>query len=417
LRNIRPIENIVKSHRIAYFDCYSGISGDMILGALVDLGVDPGKIRKALKTLDLKGYKLKTSRVQRGLITGTKAQVSLTKPSHHHSARKYSDIKKLIANSGISATAKKNSLEIFKRIAQVEAVIHNTTMEKIHFHEVGAVDSIVDIVGGVVAIESLQLDKIYASPLNVGEGFVQCAHGCLPVPAPATLKLLQGIPVFSSGVKKELTTPTGAAMIGFYADKFGSLPAMTIIGDGYGAGDHIIPEMPNMLRVVLGEISAQPAKPKEFDEELVLIESNIDDMNPEFYEGTMESLFRAGALDVYLTPIIMKKSRPANKISVLAHEADRQVMSEILLHETSSFGVRYYRIGRTVLEREIKTVKTKWGLVKIKLGKLNGKVIQISPEYEDCKNVSRKTKVTVKNIYEESQSQAIKLFGPLSHPS
>ncbi len=407
----------MKSHRIAYFDCYSGISGDMILGALVDLGVDPGKIRKALKTLDLKGYKLKTSRVQRGLITGTKAQVSLTKPSHHHSARKYSDIKKLIANSGISATAKKNSLEIFKRIAQVEAVIHNTTMEKIHFHEVGAVDSIVDIVGGVVAIESLQLDKIYASPLNVGEGFVQCAHGCLPVPAPATLKLLQGIPVFSSGVKKELTTPTGAAMIGFYADKFGSLPAMTIIGDGYGAGDHIIPEMPNMLRVVLGEISAQPAKPKEFDEELVLIESNIDDMNPEFYEGTMESLFRAGALDVYLTPIIMKKSRPANKISVLAHEADRQVMSEILLHETSSFGVRYYRIGRTVLEREIKTVKTKWGLVKIKLGKLNGKVIQISPEYEDCKNVSRKTKVTVKNIYEESQSQAIKLFGPLSHPS
>ena len=397
------------SLRAAYFDCYSGISGDMILGALVDLGVDPGKIRKALKTLDLKGYKLKTSRVQRGLIAGTKVQVSLTKSSHHP-ARKYSDIKKLIADSDLSSTAKKNSLEIFKRIAQVEAAIHDTAMEKIHFHEIGAVDSIVDIVGGVVAIESLKLDKIYASPLNVGEGFVQCAHGCLPVPAPATLKLLQGIPVFSNGIKKELTTPTGAAMIGFYADKFGSLPAMKIVGDGYGAGDHIIAEMPNMLRVVLGEISA------ESDEELVLIETNIDDMNPEFYEGTMESLFKAGALDVYLTPIIMKKSRPANKISVLSSETDRQAMTEILLHETSSFGVRYFRIGRTVLEREMKTVNISWGSVRIKIGKFNGKVIQISPEYEDCKKIAYKEKVPVKQVYEEAHSQAIKLFGTIDTP-
>jgi uncharacterized protein (TIGR00299 family) protein len=381
----------------------------MILGALVDLGVAPGKIRKALKTLALKGYKLKTSRVQRGLIAGTKVQVSLTKSSHHP-ARKYSDIKKLIADSDLSSTAKKNSLEIFKRIAQVEAAIHDTTMEKIHFHEIGAVDSIVDIVGGVVAIESLKLDKIYASPLNVGEGFVQCAHGCLPVPAPATLKLLQGIPVFSNGIKKELTTPTGAAMIGFYADKFGSLPAMKIVGDGYGAGDHIIAEMPNMLRVVLGEISA------ESDEELVLIETNIDDMNPEFYEGTMESLFKAGALDVYLTPIIMKKSRPANKISVLSSETDRQAMTEILLHETSSFGVRYFRIGRTVLEREMKTVNISWGSVRIKIGKFNGKVIQISPEYEDCKKIAYKEKVPVKQVYEEAHSQAIKLFGTIDTP-
>ena len=400
----------MKSLRAAYFDCYSGISGDMILGALVDLGVDPGKIRKALKTLDFKGYKLKTSRVQRGRIVGTKVQVSLTKSRHsHHPARKYSDIKKLITDSDLSSTAKKNSLEIFKRIARVEAAIHNTTIEKIHFHEIGAVDSIVDIVGGVVAIESLKLDKIYASPLNVGEGFVQCAHGCLPVPAPATLKLLQGVPVFSSGVKKELTTPTGAAMIGFYADKFGSLPAMKIVGDGYGAGDHIIPEMPNMLRVVLGEICEEP------DEELVLIETNIDDMNPEFYEGTMESLFKAGALDVYLSPIIMKKSRPAQKISVLSTERDRPTMIEILLHETSSFGARYYRVGRTVLEREMKTVKTSWGPVKIKIGKFVGKVIQISPEYEDCKKIAIKKKVPIKRIYDEAHSQALKLFGPPDH--
>jgi uncharacterized protein (TIGR00299 family) protein len=395
----------VKPLRAAYFDCYSGISGDMILGALVDLGVSPSKIRKALKSLDLKGYKLQTSQIQRGLIAGTKAQVKIEKVIHsHHKARKYSDIKKLLADSDLSSTIKKNSLEVFRRIAEVEAAVHKTTMEKIHFHEVGAVDSIVDIVGGVIAIESLKLDRIYCSPLNVGEGFVECAHGCLPVPAPATLKLLKGIPTFSSGVKKELTTPTGAAMIGFYANKFGPLPSLKIIDDGYGAGDHIIPKMPNMLRVILGEID------EESDEELVLIETNIDDMNPELYESAMDSLFKAGALDVYLSSIIMKKSRPANKISVLSTENDRQALTKIILQETSSFGVRYYKVGRTVLDREIKTVKTSCGLIKVKVGKLNGKVIHVSPEYDDCKKSANKNKASVKQIYDEAQFQARKLI-------
>ena len=394
----------MKTFRAAYFDCYSGISGDMILGALFDLGVDPRKIRKALSTLDLKGYKLKTKQVKRGLISGTKAEVRIDKsPPAKPTARKYSDIKKLLTDSDLSSVVKKNSQEIFKRIARVEAAIHKTTLDKIHFHEVGAVDSIVDIVGGVVAIESLKIDKIFASPLNVGEGFVQCAHGCLPVPAPATLKLLKGVPIFSSGIEKELTTPTGAAMIGFYADKFGSLPGMRIVDDGYGAGDHIIPEMPNMLRVVLGDIYDEP------DEELVVIETNIDDMNPEFYESVMDSLFKAGALDVYFTPIIMKKSRPANKVSVLSSEKDREILSEILLRDTSSFGVRFYRVGRMVLEREIKSVKTSWGLVKVKIGKFEGEVVQISPEYEDCKIISLKKKVSIKMIHDEARLQAIKI--------
>ena len=395
----------MKTFRAAYFDCYSGISGDMILGALFDLGVSPGKIRKALKTLDLNGYKLQTSKVQRGLIAGTKAHVKIEKVSHsHHRARKYSDIKKLLANSDLSSTSKKNAMEVFRRIAVVEAAVHKTTIEKIHFHEVGAVDSIVDIVGGVVAIESLKLDRIYSSPLNVGEGFVECAHGYLPVPAPATLKLLKGIPTFSSGIKRELTTPTGAAMIGFYADQFGSLPAMTIIDDGYGAGDHIIPTMPNMLRVILGAVD------EESDEELVLIETNIDDMNPELYEAAMDSLFKAGALDVYLSPIIMKKSRPASKISVLSTERSRDIMTQVLLQETSSFGVRYYKVGRTVLEREIKTVKTSYGPIKIKIGKFNGRTLQASPEYEDCKKTSKTKKVPVRNIYDEAYSLAKKLI-------
>jgi pyridinium-3,5-bisthiocarboxylic acid mononucleotide nickel chelatase len=395
----------VKKQRVAYFDCYSGISGDMILGALFDLGVESSKVRNALRTLDLKGYKLNSSRVKRGLISGTKAQVILGKTKHLHvSARKYFDIKKMIANSDLSSKSKKHSQEIFKRIAQVEAAVHKTTMEKIHFHEVGAVDSIVDIVGGVVALETLKLDKIYSSPLNVGEGFVQCAHGSLPVPAPATLKLLKGIPIFSNGIKKELTTPTGAAMIGFYANHFGSLPAMNIVGDGYGAGDHIIPEMPNMLRVVLGESIAAS------NEELVVIETNIDDMNPEFYEVTIESLFKAGALDVYLTPIIMKKGRPANKISVLSSYTNRQAMTEILLQETSSFGVRFFQVGRTVLDRKLKTVKTSWGPVKVKIGILNGDVVQATPEYEDCKKIAIKSKVPIRIIYDEANLQSKKLI-------
>lgn len=376
------------------------------MGALVDLGVSPGKIRKALKTLDLKGYKLQTSQVQRGLIAGTKAHVKIEEISHsHHKARKYSDIKKLLANSDLSSTSKKNALEVFKRIAEVEAAVHKTTVEKIHFHEVGAVDSIVDIVGGVVAIESLKLDRIYSSPLNVGEGFVECAHGCLPVPAPATLKLLKGIPTFSSGIKKELTTPTGAAMIGFFADQFGSLPAMKIIDDGYGAGDHIIPKMPNMLRVILGEVDEESD-----DEELVMIETNIDDMNPELYEAAMDSLFKAGALDVYLSPIIMKKSRPASKISVLSTETNREIMTQVLLQETSSFGLRYYKVGRTVLEREIISVKTIYGPIKIKIGRLDGKTLQASPEYEDCKHASNTRKVSVMLVYNEAFSLAHKLL-------
>ena len=395
----------MKKQRVAYFDCYSGISGDMILGALFDLGVESSKVRKALRTLDIKGYKLKSSRVKRGLIAGTKAQVSLEITKHLHvSARKYSDIKKMIANSDLSLKSKKHSQEIFKRIAQVEAAVHKTTLEKIHFHEVGAVDSIVDIVGGVVALETLKLDRIFSSPINVGEGIVQCAHGSLPVPAPATLKLLKGIPIFSSGIKKELTTPTGAAMIGFYAKYFGSLPAMNIVGDGYGAGDHIIPEMPNMLRVILGETFIVS------NDLLVVIEANIDDMNPEFYEVTIESLFKAGALDVYLTPIIMKKGRPANKISVLSSDTNRQAMTEILLQETSSFGVRFFQVGRTVLDRKLKTVKTSWGPVKIKIGILNGDVVQATPEYEDCKKIAIKSKVPIKIIYDEANLRSKKLI-------
>ena len=390
----------MKTLRAAYFDCYSGISGDMILGAMVDLGIDIKEIRIALKKIDLKGYKLNSKKIQRNGLASTQITVKIENKKHQHSPtqRNFSDIRKLIDQSTLSSVVKNNSIEIFKRIAKVEAQIHNTTIQKIHFHEIGSVDSIVDIVGGVWAIESLNLDIIISSPLNVGEGFVDCAHGRLPVPAPATLKLLKEIPVFSNGVKKELTTPTGAAMIGFYAKKFESLPTMTITSEGYGAGSHVIPSLPNLLRVLVGNITIGQIN------NLVMIETNIDDMNPEIFETVMESLFRAGALDVYFSAIIMKKNRPATKISVLTECINKEKLSKILLTETSSFGVRFYSVDRLILDREVKKLKTPYGLIKIKLGKLDGKIVQAAPEFEDCRKVSRTKKLPVKKIYDEVQA-------------
>jgi len=390
----------VKTLRAAYFDCYSGISGDMILGAMVDLGVDIKEIRNALKKIDLKGYKLHSKKIQRNGLASTQITVKIENKKRQHSPphRSFSDIRKLIDQSTLSSVVKNNSIEIFKRIAKVEAQIHKTTIQKIHFHEIGGADSIVDIVGGVWAIESLNLDIIKSSPLNVGEGFVDCTHGRLPVPAPATLKLLKGIPVFSNGVKKELTTPTGAAMIGFYADSFESIPTMTITNEGYGAGSHVIPSIPNLLRVLVGDITNDKTN------NLVMIETNIDDMNPEIFETVMESLFSAGALDVYFSAIIMKKNRPATKISVLAECACREKLSKILLTETSSFGVRFYSVDRLILDREVKKLKTPYGLITIKLGKLDGKIVQAAPEFEDCRKISRAKKLPVKKIYDEVQA-------------
>ena len=247
-----------------------------------------------------------------------------------------------------------------------------------------------------------KLDKIYSSPLNVGEGFVDCAHGRLPVPAPATLKLLKGIPVFSSGAKTELSTPTGVAMISFYAEKFQSIPAMTITEDGSGAGSRIISSIPNLLRVFVGEILSIEGN------ELFMIETNIDDMNPEIFGVVMERLFSGGALDVYFTSIMMKKNRPATKISVLAEKKNRERLSKILLTETSSFGIRFYSVDRLALDREVKKLKTPYGSVNIKIGWLDGKIVQVAPEFDDCNKISRKKNRPVKIIYDEIHALAQK---------
>ena len=379
--------------KVAYFDCRSGISGDMILGALVDVGVELKAISEGLGSLGLKGYELKSRRVKRGLFGGIKVDVVLSPKAHTHS-RTFTDIEKLLKRSKLPKVVIEDSLEIFLRIGKAEAKVHRTKIDKVHFHEVGAVDSIVDIVGGVIGMQELGVGQVLASPLNTGEGTVQCEHGILPVPAPATLELLKGMPCYSSGIPYELTSPTGAAMIGFWAEAFQSLPLMKIQKSGYGAGSHIIKEHANLLRIIVGDAESRGGH------KVVLVETNIDDMNPEFYDHIMDSLYSAGALDVYLTSIQMKKNRPAVKVSVLVPPAKREAVSHILLTETSTFGIRFTEMDRVVLDRQSMDVQTPYGKIAVKVGSLDGQVIHFSPEYDMCKQVALKKKIPVKIVYD-----------------
>ena len=389
--------------KIAFFDCQSGISGDMILGSLIDLGLDIQKIRTCLKSLDLSDYQIRVSKTSRGSIIGSKVDVVLKRGKHSNKhSRNFPQIKKIINDSDLPGEVKTNTVEIFKRLGMAEAKIHGTTLNKIHFHEVGAVDSILDIVGGSLALNMLGAEKIYASPINTGEGTVECEHGILPVPAPAALELLKGIPSYSNGIKKEMATPTGVAMIGFFASEFGSMPQMTVEKIGYGAGDHIIKEIPNLLRVVVGSTE------ESFQPRMSIIETNIDDMNPEFYGHVMDSLFSGGAVDVYMTPIIMKKNRPAVKISALVSPEHYRNVANVLLEETSTFGIRSYEVDRKTLDRSVISLSSPWGKVKVKVGKMGDKILQISPEYEDCKRIAGEKGIPLKTVYGEISNLAAK---------
>jgi uncharacterized protein (TIGR00299 family) protein len=370
----------------------------MILGSLVDLGVDVKLIRKELKKINLKGYKLTSHQVKRNGIMGTKVNVVID-PSiqKRNQARSFTDIKKLIVKSSLSENVKTDSIEIFRRIGTVEAKIHGTSLDKIHFHEIGAIDSIVDIVGGAICMSLLNIDIVFSSALNTGEGLINCEHGTIPIPAPATLKLLEGIPCYSSGTKNELTTPTGAAFIGYYGSKFGSLPKMNIMKSGYGAGSHEIKEIPNLLRVVLGEVLI-PSKIIT----MKVIETNIDDMNPEFYDHIMSQLLIAGAADVFLTAVHMKKNRPGTLLTTVVSNDKFHSVVQIILEETSTFGIRHYDVVRTELKRENKLIKTPFGKVRIKVGTFAGSRLTVSPEYEDCKKLALKKGIPVKRVYEET---------------
>jgi len=384
--------------KILYFDCFSGVSGNMILGAMVDAGIDIKALKKELKKLDLHSYSLKVSKVKRKGIKGTKVDVIVDKKKHLHHTH-YKDIKRLIERSKLPEKIKEDSLSIFKNIAEAEAKIHRTSVDNVHFHEVGAVDSIVDVVGTSICISLLNSDITLSSPINTGKGMVKTEHGLLPVPAPATTEMLKGFPSYSSDIEFELATPTGVGIITAMAKASNTIPVMKTNVIGYGAGSKDFSDSPNLLRIMIGE----GYSPSEQDS-ITVIESNIDDMNPQFYDHIMNRIFDAGALDVFLTPIIMKKNRPAVKITLLSDNDNVNKLADILLKETTSFGLRMYKTERIKLEKEIKTVKTEYGSTKVKIGKKNGKIINIAPEYEDCKRIANERGISIREVYEKVKS-------------
>lgn len=384
--------------RVLYFDCCAGISGDMVLGALVDAGLNPDSLRAELARLNLTGWNIRITKVMKQSLAATRLQVETTED---HTHRGLSDIVKLIHDSDLDEKIQKLSENAFTRLAEVEAAIHNKSVDEIHFHEVGALDAIIDIVGSMIGIQLLRIDRVFSSPVHVGTGFVKAAHGEIPVPAPATMALLRNVPVYSRGIEAELTTPTGAAILTTLAEEFGPLPRMNVEAIGYGAASRELP-IPNVLRVFRGTVEAGA-----YEEDTVqLIETNIDNMNPEFFEFVIERLFAAGALDVWTTPITMKKSRPAVTLSVLVNEMDTGKITDIIFTETTTLGVRVQQIHRQKLQRESIVIGTKYGEIRVKIGRLGNEIKNIAPEYDDCKKAADRLGVPLKDIYEEARRAA-----------
>ena len=437
--------------KILYYDCFAGISGDMNLAALIDLGVPEHYLRSQLALLNVGSYDLHISREMRSGITGTKVDVVLRSVDHHHGhehknnnepanqdnhihehahdlghdhahehhhvhghdqkhrhrhthepeQRNLRNITDIIHSSRLSDWVKEKSTAIFARIAHAEAKVHDTPIDQIYFHEVGAIDSIVDIVGAAICLEFLDVDKIMCSSVELGSGFVDCQHGRLPIPAPATIEIAKDIPTKRGGVSFEATTPTGAAILASVVDEFTDTPAFSINKCGYGVG-HTKSETPNLLRAIIGQTI--PSRPHLPSDSPVMIECNIDDMNPEWYDYIFEKLFALGADDVYLVPIIMKKSRPGIILSVLCSK-NRQKVLDFILAETSTLGVRVVPVEKIMLERTFSKVKTKYGDVSIKSGLLNGVVVKSKPEYADCKKLAAQHKMPLRHLYAEVLKQ------------
>jgi pyridinium-3,5-bisthiocarboxylic acid mononucleotide nickel chelatase len=373
--------------RIAYFDCFSGASGDMILGSLLDAGLDLETLRADLASLGVAGYTLEAQQVRKQGFAATQFDVKVDAASdkpHRH----LKHIREIIDNSRLPESVRQKALSVFTRLAEAEADAHGTTIEKVHFHEVGAIDSIVDIVGACLAFERLGIEAVHCSPVPTGSGVVHCEHGVMPVPAPATARLLKGVPLAASDEPSELTTPTGAAILTTVSQSFGPVPAMVIDRIGVGAGKRDGKTRPNILRVLIGEASVAAAPSEESDEILVL-EANLDDATGEMVGNACDLLFAAGALDVYSTPVYMKKNRPATLLTVLASPALRETLEGILFAETTTFGIRSHLVSRSKLARTFETVETGFGPVRIKVGRRHGRVVTASPEFEDCREAAR----------------------------
>lgn len=431
--------------RILYYDCFSGISGDMNLAALLDLGVDGKYLISELAKLNVEGYDIHINKDIKSGISGTKVDVILEEQNHKknydhscHFNRNLKDVENIINSSNLNSKVKNISLEIFKKVAQAEAKVHNKPLNEIHFHEVGAVDSIVDIVGAAICFDYLSVDKVESSKVEVGKGFVKCAHGILPVPAPATAEILQNVPI-KAEVPFEATTPTGAAILSYFSSRYTENKNFKIDKIGYGIGHRDNDGIPNVLRVFLGEvipeekyikyknfnenknhrieyISVNGEKLDEYDfndkdykvEDIQVIECNIDDMNPEMYQCIMDMLLQNGASDVYLTPIIMKKERPAVKLTVLYKSKVEEKIRDIILTQTTTLGFRKYRMQRNILNRNFTKVATKYGEVSVKNAYYKGKKIKSKIEYEDCKKLALKNKIGINDVYKEAMIQLLK---------
>jgi uncharacterized protein (TIGR00299 family) protein len=393
---------------LAYLDCSSGISGDMFLAALLDAGVELDRLRAELAKIDLGPYEFTQSRVMRGGLAGNHVDIVVPgKQPHRH----LSHIEKLIGAAAIDEAVKRKSVQVFRRLGEAEAKLHNRPVEKIHFHEVGAVDAILDIVGVCLGLAMLGSPELACSPLNVGGGRVEAAHGTLPVPAPATAELLKGIPVYSTGVECELVTPTGAAVVSTLAMGFGPVPAMKVERIGYGAGATDLPGHPNIVRLMLGEKTKGPATTSggAGDEAVLVIEANIDDMNPQLYGYFAEKALAAGALDVTCAPVQMKKNRPGLLVSVLTKPELESVLTGLLFAETTTIGVRITQARRKVLDREVVTVETAYGAVKMKVARLEGKIANAALEFEDCRRLAEEKSVPLKDVMRAAQAAWSKL--------
>jgi len=387
----------------AYLDGSSGISGDMFLGALVDAGISAQQLLAELKKIPLGFYELKRTRAVRGGLVGTRLEVKVpAQGSHRHLA----EIETLIAGAGLSESVQAKARAIFHRLAEAEGKLHGKPPSEVHFHEVGAVDAIVDIVGASIGLELAGIGELFSSPLNVGGGRVEAAHGTLPVPAPATAELLKGVPVYSSGVEGELVTPTGAAIVSTLAKTFGPMPAMKVEQIGYGAGAMDFHGHPNVARLFIGEAAdAETAHTGLPGDELVsVIEANLDDMSPQLYGYLVERALAKGALDVTCTAVQMKKGRPGIQVTVLSVPEKGDELAELLFAETTTIGLRIYEARRKVLERESAEVETPYGRVRMKVAKCNGRVLNVAPEYDDCQRVAREKSVPLKEVMLAAQS-------------
>lgn len=380
--------------RIAYLDCFSGISGDMTIAAFLDAGLEMSVLSRELKKLNIKGYGLRKSRVRRAELVGTKFDCVATKSYAGH--RSLKSIISIIDKSSLNSKVKTIAKDIFNNIGAAEAKIHGFgKKDQVWLHELGSIDSIIDIIGVAIAIDALKIDEVYASVVNMGRTFVRAAHGNLPVPAPAALELLRGVPVKIIDVNAELVTPTGAGILKTLAKGFGQMPAMKVTGIGYGAGSRDIKEIPNMVRVIIGE-----SAPSFKTDTVLVVETNIDDMNPQYFEYVFERLFAAGALDVYSTTIQMKKTRPAFKLTVLCRQKDLEAISSTLFSQTTTIGVRFYEAGRFTLERKIVKVSTKYGKIGVKISSGPDGIRTVTPEYDDCVKIARSKKIPLRTISE-----------------